>query len=695
MKPTTAFISFLILVFTTLVMGTSHGQIVFSDWVAGQGTKGWDIVNDLACDASGNIFITGSHTDTTQKPTTSSRASTMRKCMFIARYDTSGKLIWSKDLMKPAAGFGTLLSLDVPDQIILAGGTEPEKKQGKMPPGRSDFFLLSMDTAGKVTWKVTLSGTRNDFLTSMVVDTLSREILLAGYFNDSLRVCGKRLTSGGKTDGFLCRFDMKGALKEAKVIGGKGADNLQSLTVTTNGHLIMAGTFQQTVRFGNKRSLELPDPHKMAVYLSKYNPAGDLISVKQIMSGKKLRIDAMSEKQGLIFLTGSFSDDLAIGNQLFQSRGSDDIFVVCLDPDLELVWQKQIGGPQKDRVAGMILRENGLILTGSFCSELSIDQVKQPGTGRSSDLFVLALNTSGSLSWIRQAGGEAADYPCSIAYGSGKYIYVAGSFRQTFNLGVKTVSSKGEEDLFICRLEDCRVLSPTFDQPETLCEGATLQLDAGEGFISYDWAGGEGHERLFDIDRAGFYPLELVAPNGCMLFDTIEVADTQLPAVFIGNDTTIADTARILLSPGESFAHYLWNNGDTTPVTLLKGADLKEGPNPVTLTVTGEAGCSGTDGMTITIVRTLPGHYSELISESCFLFPNPATDQVTVYFTLSLESLTLSLHDQLGKEMKTWSYSGYHKSDLLGINLGGMPKGMYTLHIKTDRGVAAKKIVLQ
>lgn len=45
--------------------------------------------------------------------------------------------------------------------------------------------------------------------------------------------------------------------------------------------------------------------------------------------------------------------------------------------------------------------------------------------------------------------------------------------------------------------------------------------------------------------------------------------------------------------------------------------------------------------------------------------------------------------------MKTWSYSGYHKSDLLGINLGGMPKGMYTLHIKTDRGVAAKKIVLQ
>jgi hypothetical protein len=233
-----------------------------------------------------------------------------------------------------------------------------------------------------------------------------------------------------------------------------------------------------------------------------------------------------------------------------------------------------------------------------------------------------------------------------------------------------------------------------FHQPEYLCDRNLLHLDAGSGFISYNWVNGLGRERTFDIYQGGKYPLELIAANGCMIFDTVGVMDVPQPLVNLGNDTTIADTSRILLHAGGNYSQYLWDNGTTKSENLIKGVELKEGPNIVKVTVTNDKGCVGEDEIIIGMIRTMPNQVSELISGSCVLYPNPTNDLVTIYFTMAFKSLELTIYDQMGKEILTHYVSSYIKNEPLEFNLGNQAVGLYTLYIKTERGVATKKIVV-
>lgn len=685
----------IILALALLLRINSFAQIVFSDWVIGAGTKGWDIVSAMACDTSGNIYITGSNTDTLNKSKTANIATHTRKCMFVAKYDTSGKLLWKKNILKSGAGYGSLISIVNPAQIILAGGTEKEKK-GNIPYcGKFTFFVSSLNLTGKTIWTQTFTGTRNDFLTSLVVDTLSNEILLCGYFHDTLSVNGKNFVTKGSSDGFLLSYDMDGALKSAQVMGGKGEDNLQCIAVNAQGNRYTAGTFQRKIQFSKKISLELPSPYQVGLFIEKFNHSGDLIKAKQLVIGKKLKANAMVCKGDLCFLTGSFSDDITINNQVVHSHGNDDVFLLCLDSLMQVKWFKQIGGARKDRAVGLINTGKEIILAGSFCKEMKADQKSLATSGKGSDLFLLSIDTAGTLKWMRGAGGDADDYPNCLVYGPGNYIYVAGSFRESFKINGKTIQSNGEEDIFICRLENCQLLSPVFNQPEYRCEEVSLKLDAGEGFTSYNWANGLSRERIFNVDLGGNYPLELIAANGCMIYDTISVIDVLRPDVNLGNDTTIADTSRILLKAGNNYVHYLWNNGSIEPEILIKGVELHEGPNLEKVTVTNDKGCIGDDDIQITMIRTMSDQISELVASSCVLFPNPSSGLVTVYFSISYKSLVLTINDPMGKEIITRSFSGYEKNSPMEFNLGSLPKGLYTLYIKTERGKATKKIILQ
>jgi len=695
MKKNLVFKSWLVLTLILLFGTNTYSQTVFSEWMVGAGKQGWDIVNDIACDDSGNVFITGSNMDTVIKTRMTGVATNSRKGMFIAKYDSAGKFLWNKNILKQSSGFGSLISIGKENQIILAGGTTIDESESGTKHGKFGFFISSLNEIGKINWITKFSGVRSDFLTSMIVDTLRNEILLAGYFHDTLIISGKTFINKGRADGFLFRFDMNGAFKEAQIIGGKGDDKLYCTAINTFGDLFIAGTYQRKIQFSKNKSLELSSPNQVGLFISKLNDSGECVAAKQLLSGKKIKVNHITWMDGLCFITGGFSDNVNIDSQVLRSLGSEDIFLLCVDSSLQVKWYKQIGGIKKDRSAGIINTGKEIILTGSFCSEIKMGQKHMIPSGKGSDIFLMSFDTKGTLKWMRSAGGDYDDYPTCIEYGHDNYIYVAGSFRNSFKLNSATMNSNGEEDLFICRLENCRIKAPEFKQPEYLCDGFPLKLDAGPGFSSYNWADGLGYEQVFTINQGGNYSLDLVAPNGCMIYDTIGVIDSPSPVVYLGNDTTIADTSRIFLNAGKNFTHYLWNNGATKPEIQVKGIDLHEGPNLMNVTVTSEEGCVGHDDIVIEMLRTMPNYNSELIAESCILFPNPTRDIVTVSFTIPFESLTLTIHDLMGKEVMSNSVSQYVTNFPIELNLGSLPKGLYTLKINTNRGNATKKIVLQ
>lgn len=96
------------------------------------------------------------------------------------------------------------------------------------------------------------------------------------------------------------------------------------------------------------------------------------------------------------------------------------------------------------------------------------------------------------------------------------------------------------------------------------------------------------------------------------------------------------------------------------------------------------------DNLIISAVDTVPLSTQDFISSKFNVFPNPMNDVVTVTNNESINIEQIQVYDISGKSVKTHSFSNVNQVQL---NVENLASGSYLLQIKTDKGIAVKKIV--
>jgi gliding motility-associated-like protein len=96
-----------------------------------------------------------------------------------------------------------------------------------------------------------------------------------------------------------------------------------------------------------------------------------------------------------------------------------------------------------------------------------------------------------------------------------------------------------------------------------ICEGDSLLLNAGSGFLSYLWQNGS-NDSTFLVTEGGFYFVIVAGPGGCTNSDSIYVTQSILN-IDIGADTTICIGDSVVFNAGEGYASYLWQDGSNEP----------------------------------------------------------------------------------------------------------------------------------
>jgi serine protease len=78
-------------------------------------------------------------------------------------------------------------------------------------------------------------------------------------------------------------------------------------------------------------------------------------------------------------------------------------------------------------------------------------------------------------------------------------------------------------------------------------------------------------------------------------------------------------------------------------------------------------------------------------------YPNPATNYTNIFFNLSEESkTTLTIYDELGREVKkVFENNLYQGPYQINVDVKELPKGIYFYTLKTDKGQATGKLVIQ
>jgi gliding motility-associated-like protein len=96
-----------------------------------------------------------------------------------------------------------------------------------------------------------------------------------------------------------------------------------------------------------------------------------------------------------------------------------------------------------------------------------------------------------------------------------------------------------------------------------ICEGDSLILNAGSGFVSYLWQNGSNDSTLI-VTEEGFYFVMVYGPGGCTNSDSIYVVQSILE-IDIGSDTTICVGDSVVFYAGDGYTSYLWQDGTNDP----------------------------------------------------------------------------------------------------------------------------------
>lgn len=97
------------------------------------------------------------------------------------------------------------------------------------------------------------------------------------------------------------------------------------------------------------------------------------------------------------------------------------------------------------------------------------------------------------------------------------------------------------------------------------------------------------------------------------------------------------------------------------------------------------------DNIKISAVNTLPTlNIIDLDSSKFNLFPNPATDIVTIANNDNMFVNQIEIHDLSGKLINT---QNFNSETNIKVNIEALKSGTYLLHLHTDAGTAIKKLI--
>ncbi|WP_435354645.1 3-coathanger stack domain-containing protein [Emticicia sp. SJ17W-69] len=300
----------------------------------------------------------------------------------------------------------------------------------------------------------------------------------------------------GLADIYAIRIDSFGNVVWKKYYGGSDTDNGFDIVKGMGDEYVITG--QSDSNDGDVTGNE----GYYDIWVFKINGSGDIIWQKtfggdnwEISKG----IDKTSDGNFVIVgETNSDNGDL-LGSNLHKFYGriiGTDIWVIKIDTNGNIIWQTCLGGTEYERGAAIHASSSGnLYVTGhsdSYDGDLN-------WTYGSNDAWVVKLNENGNILWQKQIGGWSDDIPQGIAESASGDVVVTG---YTFSPSVFSVENHGYGygDCFISKLDKnngnvlwTKLLGGTWHEEGfkiSLCPDGELLLMATSNSTDGDVVGG-------------------------------------------------------------------------------------------------------------------------------------------------------------------------------------------------------------
>lgn len=276
-------------------------------------------------------------------------------------------------------------------------------------------------------------------------------VVIAGTFAGSVDFGGGPLVSVGAEDIFLAKFDGTGAHLWSKRFGGGNTDWGRSVAIDPSGNILITGDANSTsINFGGGTM-------SGGIFVAKYDPNGNHIWSKRFGEipypyGQSYHV--ATDNAGNVLITGYFTYPINFGDVPMTSAGGDDVFLAKLSSSGNTLWSRQFGGTGRDWGLGLTADSSGnVVVTGFFADTAAFVGGPDLSSAGGDDIFVAKFRPNGAHMWSKRFGNLFTEQVGDlVATDSSNNVFVVGRFRGSANFGGATLTSFGEADVFLTKL---------------------------------------------------------------------------------------------------------------------------------------------------------------------------------------------------------------------------------------------------
>lgn len=575
-------------------------------WAFALGSPYWiEVVESIATDASGNIYIGGQMKDIVDFDPSSAVANlngNVDGTGFLAKYSSSGAYQWAFHFGKPGIGStdNTIsdIKIDGSGNVCVAGffqGSGPWDFDPSVTGtanltsnGNYDAFVAKYTSSGAYLFAFNIgsSGGVCQFI-GLTLDP-SNNIYVTGYtntnsvdFDPSSSTAISSLSAGTGNNIMLAKYNSSGGYLWGKLIGGTGSDIGRKL-IYSNNRIFCTGGFSGTVDFnpGGTPSANLVSSGNDDIYWASYDLSGNYkCSFKIGSSGSDHGYSIIPDASGNFYMAGYFSGanvdfDPGSATLLKTSNGSADAFLAKYQ------------------------------LSSSGNGYFSAATKKCGPVGDAYLTYTDSTIASGASVTITYSDGVNL-YTRTVNNKMPFLLTPSPTVTTTYTLSAVSASSCGTSTGGNPMTVQVLPLPVAFAGNDTaICSGTQLKLTASGGKI-YQWYPATGisnptSQTINPVISGNItYNLIAIDSNNCRDTDQVVITAMPSPTANAGTDRSVCENLNVTLagSGGNTGMWYpatgLSNPNSYTPSLTVTGTIVYN------LVVTDNNGCSDTDDVKI------------------------------------------------------------------------------------------------
>ncbi len=277
---------------------------------------------------------------------------------WVVKLGNAGNIQWQKVLGgSTGCDFANSILSTTDGGYIFVGHTDSHDGDVTANAGERDVWFVKLSSTGSIQWQKTVGGAENDYAFSLQ-STPDGGFVAAGYtYSNNGDVSGNH----GDADAWIVKINSTGGIQWQKSLGGSNEDIARSIQLTTDGGYIVVGSSKSNNGdvSGNKGDAD--------AWVVKLNGTGGIQWQKSLGgSNEEIGRSIQSTADGGYIITGSAK---SINGDVIGNQGGQDTWVVKLDVNGLVQWQKSMGGTANDFANSIHLtNDGGFVIAGQAIS---------------------------------------------------------------------------------------------------------------------------------------------------------------------------------------------------------------------------------------------------------------------------------------------------------------------------------------